>query len=210
VAEVIEHSDSVLLKARAPAVTREAIERAASKELMAQSEWLRRAIVQNLCADGTELLNGGQQQASCHMKRRKPAITSRVSTRQKHGGRPNWMPGESGNPKGRPKGSHNKLAEAFLTAFYHDWIANGATAIAAMRCLDPSGYMRVAASLLPKELNVRDENRLSRMTDEEIDAALEFVTAEIASRTALAAGNGSEPTNGAADPSGSQGSDQLH
>ena len=26
-------------------------------------------------------------------------------TRKEHGGHPNWKPGESGNPKGRPKGS---------------------------------------------------------------------------------------------------------
>ena len=33
-----------------------------------------------------------------------------------------------GNP-GRPKGSRNKLGEAFIEELYQSWLANGATAI---------------------------------------------------------------------------------
>ena len=45
---------SVLIKARAPAALREAMERAAKKEFTTQSEWMRRAILQKLRAEGIE------------------------------------------------------------------------------------------------------------------------------------------------------------
>jgi len=50
-----EHTSSVLIKARAPAVLRDSIRLAAKRELMTPSEWMRRAILQKLRADGIEL-----------------------------------------------------------------------------------------------------------------------------------------------------------
>lgn len=57
---------------------------------------------------------------------------------------------------GRPKGSRNKLAEAFVTDLLNDWEVGGASAIQTCRLEDPSTYLRVVASLVPKELNIRD------------------------------------------------------
>ena len=48
--------NSVLIKARAPAALREAMVRAAKKEFATQSEWMRRAILQKLRAEGVEPL----------------------------------------------------------------------------------------------------------------------------------------------------------
>ena len=50
-----EQSNSVLIKARAPAVLRDSIKLAAKRELMTPSEWVHRAIRQKLRADGIEL-----------------------------------------------------------------------------------------------------------------------------------------------------------
>jgi len=46
------HSGSVQIKARAPVALRNAMERAAEREMTTQSEWMRRAIIQKLRADG--------------------------------------------------------------------------------------------------------------------------------------------------------------
>lgn len=84
-----------------------------------------------------------------------------------------FKPGQSGNPAGRPKGSRNKLGEAFIEALYDDFLLEGKGAIENARVTDPMGYVKVCASILPKELNVRKESELS---DEELDARIrEFV-----------------------------------
>lgn len=65
-----------------------------------------------------------------------------------------WKPGESGNPAGRPIGSRNKFSEDVIQAFAIDWAAGGPEAIARVRVTDPSTYMRVVASILPKDVLV--------------------------------------------------------
>jgi hypothetical protein len=65
-----------------------------------------------------------------------------------------WQPGQSGNPAGRPIGSRNKFSEDVITAFAVDWATGGPEAIARVRQTDPSTYMRVVASILPRDVLV--------------------------------------------------------
>lgn len=71
-----------------------------------------------------------------------------------------------GNP-GRPKGSRNKLGEAFLEALHEDFTLHGVTAIQTVRTEKPDQYLKVIASILPKELNV-NVNDTDAMTDDEL------------------------------------------
>ena len=48
-----------------------------------------------------------------------------------------WKPGQSGNPRGRPKGARNKLSESVLTEVLADWEAHGAAAIKRVRPAPP-------------------------------------------------------------------------
>jgi Family of unknown function (DUF5681) len=65
-----------------------------------------------------------------------------------------WKPGESGNPAGRPQGTRNRYSEDVLTVLANDWAAGGADVVARVRATDPSTYLRVVASILPKDVLV--------------------------------------------------------
>jgi len=85
-------------------------------------------------------------------------------------GRP-FAKGTSGNPAGRPAGSRNKICEMFLEDLSADWERHGAEAIAECRRTDVATYVRLAASLIPKEFGVRvSTNPLSELTDEQLAA----------------------------------------
>jgi hypothetical protein len=75
--------------------------------------------------------------------------------------------GQSGNPAGRPKGARNKLSEAFLDALFVDWTEHGADVIAKVRETKPEQYLKVVASLMPRELNVK-VNDLDELTDDQL------------------------------------------
>ncbi len=92
---------------------------------------------------------------------------------------------------GKVKGSRNKLTGKFLEELCADFEANGAEAIRVARVESPSNYLRTIASVLPKELDIND-NRLKDIDDDELDAIIERVRTELASRAGVA-GSGTEP-----------------
>lgn len=80
-----------------------------------------------------------------------------------------FKPGQSGNPNGRVKGSRNKLGEAFVTALANDFEVNGVKVIETVRTERPHEYLKVVASLLPKQIEIK-ESAFDGIGDEELAA----------------------------------------
>jgi hypothetical protein len=66
-------------------------------------------------------------------------------------GNPNWKPGQSGNPKGRPVGSRQKIAEQLLTAFAAVLDEDPVVALRELKQNDPAKFWTIASGLLPRE-----------------------------------------------------------
>jgi len=110
-----------------------------------------------------------------------------------------WKPGQSGNPAGRKPGDRNKFG--FISDFYADWIEHGAAAIEKLRLESPKDYVKVAASLLPRELHVKAASIVDGWTEDEVKAALDHIRSQIAAAGLAAA---------AAETSSAPQSDNLH
>jgi hypothetical protein len=97
-----------------------------------------------------------------------------------------FLPGNSGFG-GRPKGARNKLGEEFIQALHESFMEHGAETIETVRVEDPTQYVKVIASLLPKELNVK-VSELDELSDEELSRRYDALTSAL-----VAAGFGSGP-----------------
>lgn len=86
-----------------------------------------------------------------------------------------FVAGNSGNG-GRPKGSRNKLGEQFIQDLYASWAEKGAETIETVRVERPHEYVKVVASILPKELNV-NHSGLDEMSDEQLLRKFRALTA---------------------------------
>jgi hypothetical protein len=94
------------------------------------------------------------------------SLIKQVRNRQRR----NLSPARAVIQQGGPKGSRNKLSEDFLQAFAADFEQNGSAVIEKVREERPQDYLRVAASLLPKQMEI--ETNRTRPLSEYSDAEL--------------------------------------
>ena len=82
-----------------------------------------------------------------------------------------WKPGQSGNPKGRPQGSRNKLSEEFFRDLCRAWEIYGEAALHTTAMEHPVEFVRLVASLMPRELEATT-TVTERMSEAQLDAII--------------------------------------
>jgi hypothetical protein len=65
-----------------------------------------------------------------------------------------FRPGQSGNPAGRPRGSRNRLADAFITDIRDVWEVHGRDVLERVARDEPATLLKVVASLMPRDIDV--------------------------------------------------------
>jgi|SRR5215470_17478100 len=92
---------------------------------------------------------------------------------------------EKGYPKmgGRTKGTRNKLGGAFLEKLLSEFEQYGEEAIRLCRVERPHEFLKIVASILPKEFEIVD-SRLTDITDEELDLFIELARRQLISAAA--------------------------
>lgn len=116
-----------------------------------------------------------------------------------------FLPGNNGGP-GRPKGARVTLTEQFLADMLNAWEEKGSKAIDAMIAEKPGDFVKVVASILPKEatLNINDT---SDLTDDELAERIRTLAAQLGPFLSDGIGNAAE---GAEGEESAQQSSRLH
>jgi hypothetical protein len=80
-----------------------------------------------------------------------------------------------GNPAGRTRGSRNKLSEEVICALLRDFRRHGQKAVARVRQTQPAAYLKILALLVPREHKVEHSNPIKDLTDEQLEAMIEYI-----------------------------------
>ena len=95
-----------------------------------------------------------------------------------------FAPPGSGNPRApyAPSRERARFGSEFISALRRDFRQGGPAAIAKVRKYQPAAYMKICALLVPKEMKIEHRNPIKDMTDEELEAAIEFIQKMLATQ----------------------------
>ena len=80
-----------------------------------------------------------------------------------------FAPGVSGNPRGRARGSRNKLATNFLDDLFEKWEEHGKRALDLCALREPTQFCKIVKDVLPREVLLTSLN---------LNASIDFSDAE--------------------------------
>jgi hypothetical protein len=95
-----------------------------------------------------------------------------------------FEPGRSGNPAGGPVGSRHRqqLNGEFIAALLRDFRHGGPKAIERVRRTQPAAYLKILALLVPREHKIEHSNPLKGLTDEQLEAMIEYIETSLAAQ----------------------------
>ena len=72
-----------------------------------------------------------------------------------------FKPGQSGNPKGRKKGSRNKITKQYLDDLVASYAEHGKAVIEKVRIEEPIVWLRLIAALVPRDFDVQHSGNVT-------------------------------------------------
>src|SRR6476660_9955036 len=95
-----------------------------------------------------------------------------------------FQPGQSGNPSGGRPGSRHRqqLNGEFIAALLRDFRHGGPKAIERVRRTQPAAYLKILTLLCPREHKVEHGNPVKELSDEQLEAAIEYIEAALAAK----------------------------
>ena len=84
-------------------------------------------------------------------------------------------------PRARQKGARDRLSAALLTKFADDFEKHGEGVIAKVRENEPAAYLRIASTIIPKELEMAT-NPIDGIPEDELDKIIAHVRGLIQQR----------------------------
>ena len=104
--------------------------------------------------------------------------------------------GQSGNIGGNAQRTRHLFSKAFVEALLEDFREWGAEAIVRVRTETPVAYLRICATLVPKELKLEHSQAVKALSDEQIEQAIEYIQTMLAAQ----AGEAAKVIEGTAEP----------
>src|SRR5262245_1197880 len=105
--------------------------------------------------------------------------------------------GVSGNPLGNRHHSRHLLNQEFIQALLLHFRQHGKKAIEKVAREQPAAYMKICALLVPREMKIEQTNRITGLSDEQLDAMISHLEESIARR---AAGGDANVIDGTVEP----------
>jgi hypothetical protein len=81
-----------------------------------------------------------------------------------------FQKGVAANPYGRPKGARERFTKAFMDDLAVTWQKQGKPCLDKLAKTDPATFVRVCASLIPKEVKLEASSPLSDLSEAELAA----------------------------------------
>ena len=95
-----------------------------------------------------------------------------------------FQAGKSGNHAGAPVGSRHRqqLNGEFIAALLRDFRHGGPKAIERVRRTQPAAYLKILTLLCPREHKVEHRNLIKELTDEQLEAMIEYIETSLAAQ----------------------------
>jgi hypothetical protein len=93
-----------------------------------------------------------------------------------------FQQGVSGNPHGNRHRTRHLLNQEFMQALLLHFRQHGKKAIEKVAREQPASYLKILALLVPREHKVEHSNALKNLSDEQLEAMIEYIEASLAAQ----------------------------